>query len=504
MKDKSRPHVLYIMADQFHADCLGIEDRQVRTPHLDRLASEGVRFSQAYCNSPICGPSRCTFITGQYPHTHGILGNDIYELDDRNESTLSALFRRSGYQTAVVGKSHMVGAWDREGFEHIRYCDLCDCDRNDPMQNHYFRYLHELGLTDAYDLGTLKAEHPGARVRAFDSLIPDAHSLETWTGNETLQFLRERDERRPFFVHMSFQRPHEPYTVPFDTGLLYDPDEIELPPGIRDLFERRFAGKPEKMRRLAGVVGGMPYIPESEADLRRQLAFYYSLITRIDEQIGRVLDYLRETGEYENTIVVFTADHGDFAGDHGMVNKNIGIYESIHRIPFVLKYPGGPAGVRLNGIMESIDMYPTLCELCEVPLPVSSVPVEGRSLVSVVEGLEAGKPHTVCEWSSPRYEATVNAIRTDRYRLVYYGKGEGELYDCASDPDEVDNRFEDPVYASVRLELLERMFDHINEYRLKSSNSLSKEVGRRTRNTMTRLLHTGQRSWSEVGPLYRN
>ncbi|NOU94089.1 sulfatase-like hydrolase/transferase [Paenibacillus sp. LMG 31456] len=496
----TRPNVLYIMADQFHADCLGIAGRQVRTPQLDQLAHEGVMFKQAYCNNPICAPSRTTFITGQYPHTHGILGNDIYEMNDRNEHTLSAMFRRTGYQTALIGKSHMIGAWDREGFEYLRYCDLCDCDRNDPLQNHYFKYLHDLGIANLYDLGTMKPEHPGSRVRAFESMIPEQHSLETWTGDETLQFLKNRDERRPFFAHMSFQRPHEPYTVPFDSGLLYDPDSIQLPSGVIDLFERKFAGKPEIMRKLADTFGGMPYIPESEADLRRQLAFYYSLITRIDEQIGRVLDHLRQTGEYYNTTIIFTSDHGDFAGDHGMVNKNIGIYESIHRIPFILKYPGGPSGLMKAGIMESVDMFPTLCELCEVPIPDG---IDGRSLKPVIEENLPGKLYTVCEWSSPRYEVNVNAIRTDRYRLVYYGQGEGELYDHANDPDELDNCFTDPVYTTVRLQLQEQLIDHINQYHTKSSTAKSKAVSLKSRNTMTRMVHTGQRNWDEIKHLYR-
>jgi len=498
---KRRPNVLYLMADQFHAACLGAAGRDIRTPHLDRLAAEGVQFERAYCNNPICGPSRTTFITGQYPHTHGILGNDIRDLDDRNEHTLAAVFRRAGYQTAVIGKSHMIGAWDREGFEYARYCDLCDCDRNDPLANDYFRHLHEHGLASAYDLGTLPPDHPGSRGRAFESSIPERHSLETWTGDETLRFLESRDDTRPFFIHMSFQRPHEPYTVPYDTGLLYDPDAIALPDNAGDWFEHRLAGKPDSLRQLAGSGSGMLFAPADEADLRRQLAFYYSLITRIDEQIGRVLDFVRQSGEYERTIVVFTADHGDFAGEHGLMNKNAGIYEAIHRIPLLLRYPGAPAGSRPRGIVESVDLYPTLCELCGVAVPER---VEGSSLTAAAAGDRPGKPQTVCEWSTPHYSERVNAIRTERYRLVYYGQGEGELYDYETDPGELRNRYADPAYAAIRLMLTERMFDHVNRYRARSTAATSKRTGYLTRNAMTRLLHTGQRNWQELEPLYRS
>jgi arylsulfatase A-like enzyme len=287
--------------------------------------------------------------------------------------------------------------------------------------------------------------------------------------------------------------------VPYDSGLLYDPEAIELPDGCVDLFERRFAGKPEKMRKLAERVGGFPYVPEVEADLRRQLAFYYSLITRIDGQIGRVIDYLKQAGEFENTVIAFVADHGDFAGDHGLVNKNIGIYESIHRIPFLLKVPGGPAGRVVDGIVESVDLFPTLCELCECDAPDG---LDGKSLNHMIEDNALGKTSTVCEWSVGLYESRVNAVRTDRYRLVYYGQGEGELYDHKNDPHELDNRYDDPVYTSVRLMLMERIVDHITQYKTKSSKEVSQKTSYGTRNTMTRLIHTGRRNWDEVKHLY--
>ena len=126
----SRPNVLFLMSDQHNAGSLGCAGHStVRTPNLDRIAASGVRFTRAYCNNPICAPSRVSFATGQYPHTHGILGNNNFELDDRNPDTLAAVFRRRGYQTAIIGKAHMVKRWDAEAYEHIRYCDLCDADR---------------------------------------------------------------------------------------------------------------------------------------------------------------------------------------------------------------------------------------------------------------------------------------------------------------------------------------------------------------------------------------
>ena len=494
-------NVLYIMADQFNASCMGVAGRQIRTPNLDKLANDGIRFNRAYCNNPVCSPSRISFITGQYPHTHRIFGNDVYEAQEYNENTLSAVFRRQGYQTSLVGKSHMIKNWDREGFEYIRYCDLCDCDRNDPLDNHYFRYLHDHGIAHLYDLGRLKEDHPGNQFKAYVSEIPECHSLEMWTGNTAIEFLKNKDESRPFFMHLSFQRPHEPLSVPYDRGLLYDCNEIALPTGATDYFENRFASKPEIMKEYGKHIQGYPYIPESEVDLQRQMAFYYSLITLIDEQIGRVIETLKEMGEYDNTIIVFTADHGDFAGEHGMILKNLGIYESVHRIPFLLKYPNCEKNKVVDEMIESVDLYPTMCELCGIQIPKD---VEGQSVIPIVENGKEGKQQVVCEWEFLRYRNKVNAIRTSRYRMVYYGYDEsGELYDIEQDPHELENLYNRSDFQKVKLELLQKMFDHVNRYEVKASFAKDEEIGNRTRNCMTRMLSVGRKNWNEIKSVYR-
>ena len=175
--------------------------------------------------------------------------------------------------------------------------------------------------------------------------------------------MKERDDERPFFLHMSFQRPHAPIAPAVEHFDIYNPDEMVLPDSEIDYFERRFAGKPEFMQKRLADGCGYPLADPNPDRLKRCLASYYALITAIDSEIGRVLDYLDEVGELENTIVLYCADHGDFAGDHGLFHKNFGIYDSIHRIPFVLRYPGGPSGTRCDAIVESVDWYPTLCRL---------------------------------------------------------------------------------------------------------------------------------------------
>jgi len=489
------------MSDQHNANCMGHAGRKVRTPNLDDLAARGVRFTQAFCNNPICAPSRVSFITGQYPHTHRHLGNTLYDYPERNPNTLAALARRNGYQTALIGKAHLIRAWDQEGFEYIRYCDLCDADRDDPLSHHYFRYLYERGLADLYDQGTLPPDHPGKRTHWFISQIPHEHSLEVWTGNETLKFLRERDRRRPFFLQMSFQRPHAPLSPSPERAHMYHPAEIDIPSNARDLFQRAFATKPAFQREHIARRGTYPYVPADEEELRLQLTHYYALVTIIDEQIGRVLEHLGEEGELENTVIVYVSDHGDFAGEHGLMQKNFGIYESIHRIPFILVYPGCPAGREVSELVESVDLYPTLCQLMDLEVPEG---VEGKSLIPVIEEGAAGKDAAICEWAWTRPRPMIHAIRTQEFRLVYYGSGlEGELYERRTDPDELVNLYNHPDYLRVRLRLLERMFDQVMNYQKKTDAAYDRRESYRTRNCFTRLLHKGMKKWSDLEPLYK-
>ena len=496
-----RPNVLWLMSDQHNAACMSHAGRSVRTPHLDALAARGVRFSQAFCNNPICAPSRVTFISGQYPHSHGHLGNTLFDYPEGNPNTIAALARRGGYQTAVIGKAHMLRAWDQEGFEYRRYCDLADADNNDPLSNHYFRYLYEQGLADRYDLGTLPPGHPGQRSLWFVSTIPHEHSLEVWTGDETVRFLQQRDRQRPFLLQMSFQRPHAPLSPSPERAHMYRPKEIDLPDNAVDLFERRFATKPAFQREHITRRGAYPHVPEDSEELRRQLTHYYALVTIIDEQIGRVLDVLRQSGDLENTVVVYVSDHGDFAGEHGLMQKNLGIYESIQRIPFILVYPGCPAGRQVTDLVESVDLYPTLADLMHLETPEG---VDGSSLLPLLAGEQSGKEAVICEWAHARHGPLVLALRTADYRLVYYGREqEGELYDRRSDPGELINRYTDPAYQPVRLHLLERILDQTRHFRKKTDVATDRREDALTRNSLTRLIHKGMKSWSDIAPLYR-
>jgi len=495
-----RPNVLWLMTDQHNANCLSCAGHpNVRTPHVDRIAQRGVRFSHAFANNPICSPSRICFITGQYLHTHGMFGNDHAEWPEANPDTLACLFRRYGYQTGLFGKSHMVRRWDEDGFEAIRYTDLADALRDDPRTNHYFKYLDDLGLADLYEEGTQKPGQEYTLDGSGPAQLPYEHSIEAFTGDETMAFLESRDTSRPFFVHMTFQRPHAPIAPAEEHFGLYDPDEMVLPGNAFDYFENRFAGKPEWMRKRLANGCGYPLGDPDPRRLKRCLASYYALISAIDSEIGRVLDHLQETGDLENTVILFTADHGDFAGEHGLFHKNFGIYDSIQRIPFILSWPDGPRGTVCDEIVESVDWYTTLCRLCDVPVPDGR---EGVDLVPVVAGEAFGKNAAFCEWDWGAHGGKVVAIRTREFRLVFYPDGDGELYDHREDPGETRNLWGCTEYAHMQMDLLNRLLVFSLRYRTATDCTSDRELDRQRRFSPTRLLHKHKRYWGDLVDAY--
>ena len=441
-----QPNILLVMTDQHHARCLGCAGEPVlRTPAIDRLAAEGVRFTGAYANSAHCGPSRVSFLTGMYEHTHLRHRND-----DETPLELASLpmqLRGRGYQTALIGKGHLGVAWPRAHFDDCRFSFMTDAEPGDPLSVAYFKYLVDNGVADQFDQ-TLTHYAPDPDGPMPISRLPLEHSLENWIGDETVRYLGQRDREKPFFAFVNFDRPHEPLIVPPELAGMYDPDEIRLPANAADTFETK-----SELQQAAGR-GDLKYPqrPSDEAGLRRMLARYYAIITHIDEQVGKMCAELEAQGVLDDTIVIFTADHGNFAGEHGFIGKNLGLYEAIHRIPYVMRYPSGlPAGERFDGLIESVDLYPALADLLGVDAPIS---VQGRSFVPAVRGdADWTKSAVLCEHVTAQYHHM--SMRTRDYRLNVDAAGpESELYDRRADPGEMVNLWDSPDHADVRAQLI--------------------------------------------------
>ena len=488
-----RSNVLWLMSDQHHADCMSFHSHpNVKTPNMDWIAKHGICFDNAFANNPVCAPSRISFATGQYVHTHKMQGNDNLDYNKLNAFYLPTLFRRYGYQTAHIGKEHTVHSWAKEGYEYIRHTDFCDADLHDVKSNHYFKYLMDLGLQDYYGEGDAKPNPEGYCDGSEPAYLPYEHSIEKFTGDETIKFLDARDTYRPFFIHMSFQRPHSPVEPAKEFFHMYNPDDIILPASIKDYYENRFAGKPEFMQNILSRANHNAF--PDKVDLRRWLASYYALISCIDMEIGKVLSKLKDMGELDNTIIIYTSDHGDFAGEHGLVNKGVGIYDSIQRIPFLLRWPEGPENIRCEEIMESVDLYPTLCTLCNIPIPEGR---DGVSLIRIAKDGESGKEASFCETGKAL------AVRTKDYRLVFYSGNEmGELYDHKTDPAELNNLWNNQDYLDIKLKLIEKLLQVTMQYAAETDNISVKKAANKYRYTPVKLIHKHGHYWSSLKRTY--
>jgi choline-sulfatase len=435
-----RPNVLFVMDDQHSARCLGCYGNEtVRTPTLDRLAEEGVRFERAYAQSPICMPSRTSIFTGQYPNTVGVYGN--YGGLDPDVLSLAQHLNTQGYETGAFGKLHLPVNWPTHGFDTRRSCDFADAEQHEE-ENDYYAYLKRVGYDHEYDMGIGSQAYP---FSTYVSNVPAEHCVEKWTADEMIRWLNNRKGDAPFFAWTTFQRPHPPYAPPPEYAGSYSPEDIDLPPRQNDEFET----KPQSWRDRRD---SERYRKSDERDIKQAVAYYYSLITLIDEQIGRIIDHLNATGELENTIVVFASDHGDFAGEHGFVKKTLGVPEAVHRVPFIWRYPAAfERGSVRNDLVELLDVFPTVCDLLDIPTPEQA---QGRSLeATLTEGESVGRDAAYC------ISRSLRTIRTDDWKLTYYvEQDDGELYNMADDPWEHDNLYHCDDYRDVKTDLLTRLF----------------------------------------------
>jgi len=439
MGTKKRPNILFIMDDQHNARCLSCEGHpDVKTPNLDKLAEGGVRFTRAFAQSAICMPSRVSFFTGQYLSTHGIFGN-VGWLPPETLSLAHYLKEKGGYQTGAIGKMH-IPVWETDGLDHKRVCEKADTPAGE--KDTYYYYLKKYGL-EKYERKYENHE----LFMAYISQIPEEHCLERWTANEAIEFIEKRDPEKPFFLWMSFERPHCPHSPPPEKIGTYNPEKIKLPEKVSD----RFYGKVYRSR--PGVEDVWHIDHSGEKVFRKALSYYYTLITLIDENIGRVIKKLEEDNLLEDTIIIFTSDHGDFAGEHGAIGKNMPTYDCLYRIPFIWYWKGHfLAGKVDHQLVESVDLFPTLCDLIGLPLPPQ---VQGESLSGALSTQNQGPFRQAVFFETPY----VKTVRTDRHKLSFYFKErmDGELYDLIEDPGERTNLFHDPKMAKVRDDLLQRL-----------------------------------------------
>ena len=501
--DADKPlNFLFIITDQHRPDHTGFGGNgMVKTPNLDKLAATSMRFDKAFVANPICMPNRSTLITGRMPSAHGTRHNGIAL--DWNANTFLRVLRTAGYDTALIGKSHLqnlginrvripndetkVGEaapvpygprWDEfenydrykegdipevEDFYGFRHVDFVT-DHGDMGSGHYYLWLLEQGV----DPETLQgrdnalAKYDGW-IQIYQTALPEELYPTSYVTMRTVEYLEEAAAKNePFFVQCSYPDPHHPFTPPGAYYNLYSPDAIELPETFGDAHEESMPHMRTMLRYRGKQAGAMsPWAP-TEEQFREAAAKEYGMISLIDAGIGQILDKLDALGLRDNTVVVFTSDHGDMFGDHGILLKAAMHYEGCVRVPFLIDVPGKAAGVS-EAQMGSIDFAQTVLDLAGQP---EYHGMQGQSVVPIIADATTTlrKDGMLIEEDEPFDMAGVGqqlrmrSVITPEARLtLYQGADHGELFDLEADPSEMNNLFAKPEGRDLKLHLLERL-----------------------------------------------
>ena len=458
-----RPNILLLYTDQHNASVLGsVGHPDVQTPHLDRLASEGVQFTRAYCQDGVCLPSRSSMLTGQYCRAMGVLWNcDIPSWPERFHP-LPLLLQEHGYRTVAFGKRHVASAWD-VGFDYTATV----LDRADePADEYYLDWVREQGQYDEAmrDFAAQLGGEPDGRapLSCRISKLKPENTMEAYVAQKTIDFLREAQAHdRPFFCWCAFKRPHQPYTPLPEYAARYDPQKVTLPP---TLYESP-SHLPPMLRVWRDWREHLWCLGRAAEDItlyQRYIAYYYALVTEVGEHIGRILEVLDEEGLAEDTIVMYTSDHGDFVGAHGLAEKAClghNVYEDTLAVPLIARWPGRfQENYLADDLVELIDLYPTLLELTGIEQEHGWV-LPSRSLVPVLaEGRPLGRSFAISEnWSQ------LTAIG-ERHKLGVWldhqPGGYGDmLFDRQTDPHETHNLAGTPQGTRIERQLRDSLIE---------------------------------------------
>jgi arylsulfatase len=463
----TRPNIILIITDQQRYDTIAeLGFPYMDTPNLDRLVREGVTFTNCHISAPSCAPSRASLFTGYFPHTTGIFKNA-----DTWQHSWVELLNKSGYQCVNVGKMHTTPFETSLGF-HERY-----------VVENKDRYLEGRYYFDEWDKalaarGLVKQQRELYRQRedyneslgAFDWELPADTQSDNFVGDMATWWLKSKPKLdKPLFLEIGFPGPHPPYDPTPEEAAPYM--EKELP--LLEVTEEELENQPpplKAMRKHNSKVDHDSVVhqlnPSQEAR-HRQRAYYLANVTMIDKKVGQILQALEERGDLENSVVIFTSDHGDCLTDHGHSQKWT-MYDTITRMPMIVWSPGRFDGNRkIDGLCQQMDIGPAILEMAGAEVPES---MEARSVLPALEGREWNEREAVFAEHSKdgilQETEFMTMVRTREWKLVHFlGAPFGQLFDLVEDPDEVDNLWDDSNQLFKKFELLGK----IREWRIRSS-----------------------------------
>lgn len=459
---KRKKNLLILMADQHKPDCLGVAGHPVaRTPNLDSLARSGTRFSSAYCTNPVCTPSRASILTGLYTHHHQAWNNTVpWPFEHK---TIANYFGRAGYMSALIGKMHFVDA-QTHGFDYR-------LDFNDwyqylgPKTKLYADELSRAnsgsGLPQIDDLWR-DAGDPWKGVRDLDdregpvavggvSKIPETDHFESFVARESVRFLKNHVKDQPFFLISSFLKPHDPFMPAKRFADMFRAEDMRLPDTWGNV---KLDEVPAAVRRSIEHNTPTPELHNIEAAQRR-IAYYYANLAQMDHCAGTILRALRELDLEKDTVVVYTSDHGEMLGEHGLWQK-FQFYESSCGIPLIIRAPGlSPEGKVSNGPVSLVSLLPTLAELCDVPTASN---LDGTSFAAQVRNPELKSTAPIFSEYDLQTPRAKYMIREGDLKYTFWTHDMPELYDLRRDPKEMRNLAMKPEFRSRAEELKAKLF----------------------------------------------
>jgi choline-sulfatase len=467
------PNILWICTDQQRFDTLGCYGNGfVETPNTDRLAQNGALFERAYAQSPVCTPSRASFLTGRYPRTTRCRQNG--QSIPADEVLVTRLLADAGYACGLAGKLHISACHPSvsplaeprvdDGYAEFRWSHQPDSHW---PTNEYSQWLHERGK--------VFGRKPFRGSRRVQVSVPAEYHQTTWCAQKAIDFIEVNAAfDNPWLFSVNIFDPHHPFDPPREylERYLDRLDEIPLPSYVPGELDDKPAFQRTDHEGAYGGTAGYPFGEMTGEEHRLVRAAYWAMCDLIDDQVGRMLDALERTGQLEDTLVVFMSDHGEMLGDHGLYLKGPHFYEPAVRVPLIVSRPGTIApGRRSGALVELVDLAPTLLEAAGLP-PHSGM--QGRSLWPMLTGAASPERHredVYCEYygampwhKDPAAHATM--VRTESHKLVAYhtvrtGGASGELYDLEQDPNETSNLWDEPAHAGLKCDMLQRLCDRM-------------------------------------------
>lgn len=455
-----RPNILWICTDQQRWDTLGCHGNPyVRTPNLDRFAREGTDFTSAYCQSPVCTPSRASFLTGRYPRTTRCRDNGHSLPSD--EILVTRRLAEAGYVGGLSGKLHLAPCHPsvcpetelrvNDGYETFAWSHAPD---HASRGNQYLKWLTSQG--HAFE------RTPFERNRFVQTTMPGALHQTRWCAQHAIDFFLKNAEASWFFC-ANIYAPHHPFDPPREYLERYLPilDDIPLPRFTPGELEN----KPEMQRidsQGAYAMKGMyPFWEMSDRDHRLIRAAYWAMCDQIDHEVGRMLEALEKSGQRENTIVIFMSDHGEMLGDHGIYLKGPHFYEEAIHVPLLISGPGIESGGVRSDFVELLDLAPTLLRVCDLPPEPG---MQGR-IISGNETVSQSREDVYCDISTIHdgRQTYSTMLRTERHKIVRHHKREpGELYELTTPNLETRNLWDQPEYQTLKSDLLSRLADRMS------------------------------------------